>query len=74
MTTIALKGFALSFNFLKGIVNFFNGVTESIAVSRQFEANRRVAQYLKHEYPGLTEMQIVSELDAKTIKNWGGTK
>ena len=71
MTTIALKGFALSFNFLKGVFNFLGGISDAVAVSKQFEANRNVAHLLKHKYPGLTVMQIVSELDAKTIKNMG---
>jgi len=68
MTAIALRGFSLGLNILESIGSFFKRFSNAIEVSRQLEANRRIAYALRHEYPGMSEEQIISELNSKTIR------
>ena len=65
MTTIALN---YSQNLLEGLKGFLESFWRAAELSRQLEANRRIASMLRHEYPGLSDEQIISELNAKTIR------
>ena len=50
------------------IIGFFNSFQKSIIVSRQIETNIKLARLMRHEYPGLTEAQILNELNVKTVR------
>ena len=52
-------------SFLKG---FGNSFLFAVAMSRQAEANRRLAYYLKHDYPKWSEQEILAHLNEKSIK------
>ena len=52
------------------IYGFFNSLSNAIIISRQIEANTKIARLMRHEYPGLSEAQILSELNYKTIKSY----
>ena len=67
MTTIALN---YSRNLLDVIGNFFTGFTKAVQVSRQMEANLKLAHMLKHEYPNETYQGIVAILNQKTVKEY----
>lgn len=67
MTTLALN---YSRNLLEVIANFFSSITSAIQVSRQMEANLKLAHMLKHEYPNETYQGIVAILNQKTVKEY----
>ena len=46
----------------------FVSLHTAMMVSRQIETNMKLAKLLKHEYPDLTEEQILNELNYKTIQ------
>lgn len=50
------------------IGGFFASLHKAMMVSRQIETNMKLCKMLKHEYPGLTENQILNELNYKTIQ------
>mgnify|MGYP003115006183 FL=1 len=50
------------------IVGFFISFHKSMLISRQIETNMKLCKLLKHEYPGLTEDEILNELNYKTIQ------
>jgi len=71
MTTLTQTwGYTCSFcsKVTSAINNFFTSIHKAILVSRQIEVNMKLARMLKHEYPGMTEQQILSELNYKTIQ------
>ena len=71
MTTISQTwGYTCSFcsKFTDMIVRSFAGFHKAMLVSRQIETNMKLARFMKHEYPGMTEEQILSELNYKTIQ------
>ena len=39
-------------------------------MSRQMEANNRIAHMLKHDYPGWTVSQIANKLNKETLKTY----
>jgi len=75
MTTLTLKqNFSLKpvqelvVKVFKGLRQLLVSMMLGYAAARQAEANRNIAPYLKHEYPGKTEAEIVAELNAKMVK------
>lgn len=52
------------------IYGFFTSLSNAITISRQIEANTHIARFMRHEYPGLSEAQILSELNYKTLKSY----
>ncbi len=50
------------------IGGFFLSFHRAMMVSRQIETNMKLCKMLKHEYPGMTEDQILNELNYKTIQ------
>ena len=52
------------------IYSFFTSLSKAIIISRQVEANTQIARLMRHEYPGLSEAQILSELNYKTLKSY----
>lgn len=72
MTALALNYSMKAFQVVKPVVNFIKGFFKSwgfaIACSRQMEANQKIAQHLKCEYPNMTEGQLISMLNDKSLK------
>lgn len=64
MTTLALN---YSRNLLDAISNFFSSIATAAMVSRQMEANLKLAHMLKHEYPDESYEGIVAILNQKTV-------
>lgn len=52
---------------LKSISSFFDAWFETIARSRQCNANRKIAPMLKCEYPHMSELQILDMLNRQTF-------
>ena len=50
------------------IGNIFTSFYNAMIVSRQIEANTRLARLMRHEYPGLSDIQILSELNYRTLR------
>jgi len=50
------------------IGGFFTSFHNAIMVSRQIETNTRLARLMRHEFPGLSDEQIVNELNYKTLR------
>jgi len=50
------------------IHSLFTSFFNAIIVARQIEANTKIARLMKHEYPGLSDVQILSELNYKTLR------
>ena len=50
------------------IGGFFVSLHRAMMVSRQIETNMKLSKMLKHDYPGLTEDEILNELNYKTIQ------
>ena len=50
------------------IGGFFISFHNAIMLSRQIETNTRLARYMRHEYPGLSDAQILNELNYKTLR------
>jgi hypothetical protein len=75
MTALALKGYSLvrrSFitAFAVWIIGHLNAVGRAIQVSRQIEANQKLAHLLKHEYPHEDYAGILAILNDKTLKEY----
>lgn len=72
MTTLTLTKWNGWISFPLSILNGFKkvgkAVVYSMALARQTEANRRIAHFVKHEYPHATEAHIIHELNRKTIE------
>ena len=71
MTTIA-QTWGYTCRIRDKVTSFIGGIFTSfynaMIVSRQIEANTRLARFMRHEYPGLSDVQILSELNYKTIR------
>ena len=71
MTTIA-QTWGYTCRICDNVTSFIGGIFTSfynaMIVSRQIEANTRLARFMRHEYPGLSDVQILSELNYKTIR------
>lgn len=52
---------------IESIVGFFKSIGKAIILAKQAEANRRVAHYLRCEYPKKTYEEIVMMLNQQTI-------
>ena len=50
------------------IAGSFLSFHNAMLMSRQIDTNIKLAKLMKHEYPGLTEDQILNELNYKTIQ------
>ena len=50
------------------IGGFFISFHNAIMLSRQIETNTRLARLMRHEYPGLSDAQILNELNYKTLR------
>ncbi len=71
MTTLSLTwGYTCRVcDFLTSAVGgFFVSFHRAMMISRQIETNMKLCKMLKHEYPGLTEDEILNELNYKTIQ------
>ena len=72
MTALALNYSMRMFQVVKPVTNFLKGIFKSwsfaIACSRQMEANRQIASHLRCEYPKMSEWEIVSMLNEKTLR------
>lgn len=75
MTTIALKGYSLlKSGFIAALFAWMTGhmssVGRAIKVSRQMEANQKLAHLLGHEYPNEDYAGILAILNRKTLEEY----
>lgn len=75
MTTLALRGYSLvrsSFitAFAAWMIGHLKAVGLAITVSRQIEANQKLAHMLRHEYPHEDYAGILAMLNEKTLKEY----
>lgn len=75
MTALALRGYSLiKSGFIATLFAWMTGhmssVGRAIIVSRQIEANQRLAHMLKHEYPNENYAGILAILNQKTLKEY----
>ena len=67
MTTLDLN---YSRSLFEVIGDFLSSMTTAIQVSRQIEANQRIAALLRHEYPHENYDGIVAILNDKTLREY----
>ncbi len=67
MTTLVLN---YSRSLFEVIGDFLSSMTTAIQVSRQIEANQRIAVLLRHEYPHENYDGIVAILNDKTLREY----
>lgn len=75
MTALALRGYSLiKSGFIATLFAWMTGhissVGRAIVVSRQIEANQKLAHLLKHEYPHEDYAGILAILNQKTLKEY----
>lgn len=75
MTALALRGYTLlKTGFIATLFAWMTGHMSSlgraIMVSRQIEANQKLAHLLKHEYPHENYAGILAILNDKTLKEY----
>jgi len=75
MTALALRGYSLiKSGFIATLFAWMTGhmssVGRAIVVSRQIEANQKLAHMLKHEYPNENYAGILAILNQKTLKEY----
>jgi hypothetical protein len=68
MTTIALKGFSAANLIVDSIVSFFKGLGKAVIMARGVEANYKIAQDLRHEYPDMSVPAIAAMLNDRLRK------
>ena len=67
MTTLVLN---YSRSLLEVIGDIFSSLGTAVKVSRQIEANQRIAVLLRHEYPHENYDGIVAILNDKTLREY----
>ena len=50
------------------IGGFFVSFHKSMIISRQINANTHLVKYVRNEYPGLSDEEILNELNYKTLR------
>lgn len=68
MTTIAIKGFSTATAIVNPIVNFFESLGKAVIMARGSEANYRIAEQLRHEYPDMSVPAIAQMLNDRLRK------
>jgi hypothetical protein len=68
MTTIALKGFSAANLIVDAIINFFSGIGKAVIMARGAEANYKIAEDLRHEYPDMSVPAIAAMLNDRLRK------
>jgi hypothetical protein len=75
MTALALRGYSLlKTGFIAALFAWITGhmfaVGRAIQASRQLEANQKIAQLMRHEYPNETYYGVLAILNEKTMKEY----
>lgn len=75
MTALALRGYSLlKSGFIATLFAWMTGHLSSIGravqVSRQIEANQKIAHLMRHEYPNENYAGILAILNEKTLKEY----
>ena len=75
MTALAIRGYSLlKTSFIATLFAWMTGhmasVGRAIQVSRQIEANQRLAHLLRHEYPHEDYAGILAILNDKTLREY----
>ena len=68
MTTIALKGFSAAHQIVNSIADFFSSIGKAVIMARGVEANYKIAQDLRHEYPDMSVPAIAAMLNDRLRK------
>lgn len=68
MTTIAIKGFSAVNLIVDSITNFFSGIGKAVIMARGAEANYKIAESLRHEYPDMSVPAIAAMLNDRLRK------
>lgn len=55
---------------LFSIVGFFKSLGKAIIVSRQAEANQKIVPYLRCEYPGWSDAEILAKLNREILREF----
>lgn len=69
MTTIALKGYTTLSTILGELARVFDQLGKAVIMSRGTEANFKIAQQLKHEYPNNSVAEIAHMLNVNLRKD-----
>ncbi len=68
MTTIALKVFSAANLIVDAIINFCSGIGKAVIMARGAEANYKIAEDLRHEYPDMSVPAIAAMLNDRLRK------
>lgn len=68
MTTLALQSLNFSTKIFKSVGAFFKGICVSFIYARQMEANAKIVPFIRHEYKGKTDGEILRILNDKCMK------
>ena len=55
---------------LFSIIGFFKSLGKAIIASRQAEANQKIVPYLRCEYPGWSDAEILAKLNREILKEF----
>lgn len=70
MTTITLQSLNFSTKAFEGLGNFFKKSLKSLVFARQVQANREIVPYLRHEYKGKSDQEILVMLNQIARKEY----
>ena len=65
MTTIAIN---VGFSIAQSIADFFSGIGKAVVMARGAEANYKIAEQLRHEYPDMSVPAIAQMLNDRLRK------
>jgi len=65
MTTIAIN---VGFSIAQAIADFFSGIGKAVVMARGAEANYKIAEQLRHEYPDMSVPAIAQMLNDRLRK------
>jgi len=68
MTAIALKGFSIAAAIVNPIAQFIEAIGKAVIMARGVEANYKIAEQLRHEYPDMSVPAIAQMLNDRLRK------
>ena len=68
MTAIAIKGFSIAQAIANSIFHIFDSIGKAVVMARGVEANYKVAEQLRHEYPNMSVPAIAMMLNDRLRK------
>lgn len=68
MTALAIQSLNFSTKLFEGLGVFFKNIYKSFVYARQMEANAKIVPFLRHEYKGMSDGEILAMLNNEALK------